>query len=163
MSETFLALLESSLVGQWARETSWLFISAETLHFMGLSILLGALAVFDARIFGLVRQAPGDRLLGLIPLALFGFLINLVSGVVMFASDPFRYWSNPWFKWKLALIAFAGLNAVWFWFAEHEALKALPRVQAADVAAKVVAGASLLLWLAVLAVGRLLPYMETAI
>ena len=163
MSPDTLQWFEQSSLGQWARETSWLFLAAETAHFMGLSVLLGSLAVLDARILGFMRQAPGERLVGVIPFAIAGFLINLASGFVMFCADAARYWSNPWFKFKLLLVIAAGLNALWFWLAEQADVESLKSGQDAATSAKLVAAASLMLWLAVLTIGRLLPYVEEAI
>jgi hypothetical protein len=78
----------------------------------------------------------------------------------MFCADPFRYYVNLAFRWKIFLIFLAGLNALWFWFGEHSKLLSLPDGEVAKGNAKLIAMASLLIWATVLVLGRMIPYVE---
>lgn len=160
MEATVLTWIETSWWGQLAATHGWIFGLAEMTHFMGLSMLLGAMAVLDLRVLRVLRRIPIARLLDLIPLAIVGFSIQLLSGGTMFASHPGDYWGNMAFRVKLGLIAVAGLNALWFWAFELAYIKQLGPGQEARTSAKVVAGLSLALWLVILTIGRLLAYLQ---
>jgi hypothetical protein len=134
------------------------FIVAETLHFIGLSLLIGAILVVDLRGVGLFRNMSLVTLHKLVPVAIAGFLINLVTGIGFIAYDPSNYLGNTAFLWKMALIALAGANAVLFEVAVFRPMRA----GAPDVDARIVTRASsalsLLIWAAVLVLGRLIPF-----
>jgi hypothetical protein len=89
-----------------------------------------------------------------------GFLINLLTGIEFFVTDPFMYWPSPAFKLKMFLILLAGLNALVFTVMEHRHVLALADDKNTGAYVKITAGLSLSLWLAVLLLGRLLPAFE---
>ena len=153
-----LGWFESTWLGEFVRNTFWVFPTCETLHFFGLSILLGALLMLELRLLGFMPQIPIRPALAFVPIAIGGFLLNLITGIFFFCADPFNYWPNPGFKIKMALILLAGLNALWFEFAERRKILALPEGADVGLQAKVIAGLSLALWVSIIVMGRLLPY-----
>jgi hypothetical protein len=155
-----LAWLENTWLGVFTRDVYWVFPALETVHFMGLCIMFGSLLVIDLRVLGVARFIPMRPALSFIPVALVAFMVNLVSGIGFFSADPFRYYTNIAFRWKMILILVAGLNALWFWLAKHGRLSSLPDGVQADITAKFIAGLSLVLWIAVIVLGRLIPYVE---
>ena len=53
------------VVGDYVRDTPWTWIAAETLHFVGLSLLIGVILLIDLRVLGVMKQvsfAALDRL-----------------------------------------------------------------------------------------------------
>ncbi len=144
-------------LGEFMRAASWAFSACETLHFMGLCLLLGALLVIDLRILGFYRQIRIDSAMKLVPLAVAGFAINLLTGVCFFASDPFNYGTNWMFGVKMVLIVLAGINAIYHEVACKARLCGLPEGVEPDRTAKFVAASSLVLWTLVIIAGRLLP------
>jgi hypothetical protein len=54
----------------------------------------------------------------------------------------------------------AGINALWFWVGEHSRLVSLPDGVAAQGNARLIAWLSLLFWIAVIVLGRFIPYVE---
>jgi hypothetical protein len=146
--------------GAWARDTPGVFYACESLHFVGLSFLLGALLLVDLRLIGLWRSLPIAGVFAWIKLALVGFLINVMTGFVMFCADPYNYWTTSMFHIKLILLALAGLNLVWFMAAERKRALALPDGADATVSTKISAVLSLTLWIAIIIAGRLLPSFE---
>lgn len=149
--------MRATPLGRAMREIPDAFPASETAHFIGLSLLLGVMIVVDLRIIGLFRRTSYESVLGLLPLAVVGFAINLITGVCFIACNPYLYFTNPAFYLKLAVILVGGLNALWFTLAEHRQIAGLPNEAAAPTAARWMAGASLTLWLAVILLGRLLP------
>ncbi len=155
--DPLLRWLRDSPLGVVMRETPDAFSTCEMAHFIGLSLLMGVMIVVDLRILGVFRQTSYSSALKLLPLAVLGFVINLVSGVCFIATNPFLYFTNPAFYVKLVLIALGGLNALWFTFAEHKQIAGLPPEATAPALARIMAAASLVMWLVVLLAGRLLP------
>jgi hypothetical protein len=148
--------------GALMRDIAFMFPVMETLHFLGLSALVGSIAIVDLRVLGVGRAMPFRPMLRLVPVAIAGLLINTVSGFFMFTSDPYMYWPNPAFRFKMALVAIAAANALWFMFAEHHKIAALDIDQRPRTAAKVVSLTSVILWILIILLGRLLPTYEGA-
>jgi len=137
-----------------------MFATGETLHFIGLSMLVGGILVVDLRLLGFIRRVPIRAALAFLPFVIAGFLINLATGIVFFSADPMMYWPNPAFKLKMLLILLAGVNALVFMVLQHRHTLSLGTDENADTFTKVSAGLSLGLWLGVLLLGRLLPAFE---
>jgi hypothetical protein len=146
--------------GPAVRASTWLFATGETFHFIGLSLLVGALLIVDLRLLGLIKRVPIRAALAFLPFAVIGFLINAATGWEFFTADPKMYWPNPAFKLKMFLIVVAGLNALIFTVMEHRHVLVLGPDEQTSTFTKVTAGLSLSLWLAVLLLGRLLPSFE---
>lgn len=159
-SDQFLAGLSSSWLGELMRGIWWMWPLMENLHFFGLCMMFGALMVIDLRVLGVAKSIPMAASMKLIPVALIAFGINLITGIAFICGDPFRYFYNLSFQWKMGLIVLAGINALWFWFGEHAKLSRLAVGEDADFQAKVIAGLSLIIWIVVIILGRLIPYLE---
>jgi len=155
--DPLLRWIRDTPLGHFMRETGNAFPVAEMSHFIGLSLLMGVMIVVDLRLLGVFKQASYSSVLKLLPLAIVGFAINLISGICFIATNPFLYFTNPAFFVKLALIGLGGLNAIWFTFAEHKLIAGLPSEAAAPLPARIMAVASLVMWALVLLAGRLLP------
>lgn len=152
--------METSALGQLMRDSVWLFPAAEILHFVGLSLLMGSVIIVDLRLLGFIEQVTLQAVYKFLPLALIGFSINLLTGVLFCFTDPFRYYPNFAFRIKFFLIVLAGLNALWFKLAVYpDSLKMSAHENAGPVA-KLVALSSLLIWIAVIVMGRMIPYLE---
>jgi hypothetical protein len=152
--------IKETSLGAVVRESSWLFWAGQSLHFVGLSMLLGGMLIVDLKLLGFLPGVPMRAALAFIPLAIAGFLINLATGIEFFTMDPFMYWPNPAFRMKMLLILLAGLNALAFMVLEYRHVLNLKDKESTGAVAKVTAGLSLALWLGVILFGRLLPSFE---
>lgn len=150
--------LGASWVGQTTRDLPWIWPIFETFHFIGLCVLFGSLMVVDLRVLGIGKKVPISAVLPFIPIALVGFALVFISGISFFCSNPENYWVNAAFRAKMYLVLLGGLNALLFEFAERRKLAALEVGVDSGIAAKTIAAGSLLIWLVVIALGRLLPY-----
>src|SRR5262249_20401912 len=120
MSEAeVLAWIKALPPGVAVRQSTWLFAAGETLHFIGLCLMVGGLLIVDLRLVGSIRKVPMRGALAFLPFVIVGFLINLATGIEFFVSNPVMYWPNPAFKLKMFLILVAGLNALVFTVMEH--------------------------------------------
>ena len=157
-----LTAIHDTPLGELMRSVPDLFPICETLHFVGLSLLVGAMLIVDLRIAGHLKQIEYAAVLKLLPVAIVGFLINLGTGVCFIATNPGLYWTNPAFAWKMAAIVAGGLNAAWFMIAEQNVLIALPIDGKAPLSARTMAIASMVIWVLVILLGRLLPTFAEA-
>ena len=89
----------------------WGWPAAESIHFLGLSLLVGCIALFDLRLLGMGKRIPIAALHKLIPWGLTGYAINVVSGLSFLMTEPDQYIYNPAFQFKLLFMAVAGFNA----------------------------------------------------
>ena len=159
--DALVQAIEGGAINSWIMSSYWLWPVLEIIHFVGLSLLLGAMLIVDLRLAGYLRQIDIMATHRLLPWATFGFLLNLVTGTLFFIGDPARYSINIGFQIKMVLVLIAGMNALWFIW------KINPRVANWDAHgdtpkdAKAVALLSLFAWLAVLLLGRLIPYVGT--
>lgn len=139
------------------RDDPWLYPVVEIAHIVGFSVLVGAVAMFDLRLLGLGRALPVQALARhLLPWSWIALLLIVPSGLLMFSTQP-ELLDNRVFLLKLALIGTAGLNALAFHAGPWR--RAPYWADATPIAARLHAGASLLLWIGVIACGRLLAYV----
>ncbi|MFQ3595291.1 MAG: DUF6644 family protein [Sphingomonadaceae bacterium] len=150
--EALAAAIEASQLGQWARGSALAYPVANTLHLLGLVLLLGAIGLLDLRLAGAWRKLPLPPLAAtLTPLAVLGFLLLLATGAILFAADARALVRNPVFLWKVGLVGLALLNAAVF--------RLLWKGGEAPAALGFLALVSLGLWLAVGALGRWIAYV----
>ncbi len=160
MFQSFVTSIADSGLNRWIAETYWLWPVLEIIHFIGLSIMLGALLIIDARLLGMLRTYDTQSIKRLVPLVWFGFCINLASGTMFFVGDPMRYSINIGFQLKMLLILVAGLNVVVYQLQVRPQLTGWNTVSMPTIA-RLVAIASLATWGGVLLLGRLIPYVGT--
>jgi hypothetical protein len=152
--------IKHSPPGELMRSVSWLFPACQAVHFTGMSLLFGAIGLVDLRILGFFKSIPIPAVLKLVPIAIVGFALNAITGAAFFVNNPQQYWPNPMFKLKMAVIAWGGLNALYFTFAEHRKLTHVGADFEPDFQSRVLAGTSIVFWLIVIVAGRLLPTFE---
>ena len=132
----------------------WFFRAASTLHFMGLSLLVGALLVMDLRALGLIRHVSHAAVAALARVALAGLAINVISGIVMLSSKPTEYWQAWPFRYKMLALLVALVNAGWFTLRGQQRLATVSAAADAPLSVRVSAVVSLAAWLAVILLGR---------
>jgi uncharacterized membrane protein len=140
----------------------WAFLM--DLHFLGLVLLIGTVGALDLRIMGFARRLPLEPLHRVVPWALAGFGINVVTGLLAFIGMPEFYTLDYAFWVKLLAILLLGVNAAAFYltgvFGE---VKDLEPGEDAPLSAKLVAASSLILWFAVIILGRYIQYYQDSI
>jgi hypothetical protein len=91
---------------------SWVFPVIQSVHLIGLTMLVGSICLVDLRLLGIgsSRQTSAELASGLAPWTSGGLLTVLVTGPLMFGSDLTRYLNNPAFLLKMGLfvVALAG-------------------------------------------------------
>ena len=161
MVEILVQTLEGSLINNWILSKAWVWPTLEIMHFIGLSLLLGAMLIIDLRLAGFLRSFNIQVIHRLLPYAALGFFLNLATGLLFFIGDPARYTINIGFQFKMLLVLIAGLNALWFALKINPQLKFINPYSDTSKSAKITAYASLMAWFGVLLLGRLIPYVGT--
>jgi hypothetical protein len=147
-------------VGQWVTKTPYGWPALETLHFIGLTCLIGVVLLIDLRMLGVMKGVSFSSLHRLLPWAILGFALNDASGILFFAAAPEQYAHNIAFVWKLAFMMLAGANA--FYFTLFDEAWALQPGDDAPFTAKAAAASALVLWVGVLYCGSMLPFLGDA-
>ena len=162
MIETLTNEIMASQLSQWIQATYWLWPVLEIIHFFGLTLLMGGLIIVDLRMIGFFPTINLQGVKKLLPFVIFGFLLNLITGILFVYGDPSRYAINIGFQIKLILILLAGCNAAIYHFrVEGYALDLGSSSIRLPLTIKLVGLTSLGLWTGVLLLGRLIPYVGT--
>jgi hypothetical protein len=157
----FVSWLESTAISEMLRDITWVWPLCESLHFMGLCVLIGGAGFFDLRLMGYMPSVPVTTAHTFIRWAIAGFVVNLVTGVLFFVMAPGMYaFSAAWWA-KVAFLVVAGVNALAFETTQAGKIAALAPGDDTPMACKVIGALSLFSWFAVLYIGRMLPYIGT--
>jgi uncharacterized membrane protein len=139
----------------------WAFMM--DLHFIGLALLIGTVGILNLRILGFEKRLTGASLHRLMPWAMAGFGINVLTGTLAFIGMPAYYTFDAAFWLKILAVLLLGVNAAAFYLTD--AFESVERLGPGDDAprlAKVIAGSSLFLWFAVITLGRYIQsYADT--
>ena len=143
------------------RESILAFPVIEGLHLLGISVSAGLIAISDLRMMGLIlkKESASDVFHQLIPWITAGFTMMIVTGSLLFISEPVKCYNNISFRFKVLFLFVAGINILifhsskiyrqmseWEWAADP------PR------AAKLAGWVSLISWGIVIIVGRTTAY-----
>lgn len=152
--------LEDSSIGASVRESLWLFPAIETIHLLGMALLLTTIAAFDLRLLGLtLRGTPVHELARrLLPWAWAGFAVQVITGALLFSSEATKMAVNPAFRLKMLLIVLAGLQALAFRLLARR-MPAWDANRPTPMTARLAGLSSLALWIGVVAAGRWIGFI----
>jgi hypothetical protein len=162
MDEALVSYLKSSALAQFVVTTPWAWPLAETLHFLGLALLLGCIGPLDFRLLGFMRQVPISAFRALVPWAVAGFVVNLVTGVIFLIAAPDQYLANLSWWPKVFFILLAGLNVLLFEVTQKSKADRVPPGQDTPPVFKMMGGVSIVSWFMVLFWGRMLAFIGNA-
>jgi hypothetical protein len=152
--------ISAAWVGKQVTGIKWVWPTLQTLHFMGLSLLLGIVFLVDLRVLGVMKSVSFATVHRLLPWGVLGFGLNAFTGMLYFIAAPQQYIANVTFYWKMVLVMLAGVNAIYFTlFDEPWALEA---GEDAPMKIKVIAASAVLLWVGVMFCGLMLPFIGNA-
>lgn len=152
--------LHDSAIGTLVRESSPVYATVETMHAIGMGVLVGTITVVNLRLLGLLKRIPVFMLVNLLPLIWAGFLINACSGSLMFVADAVKISQNRIFLTKMGLIfsgflvALALRRLVFSNMAKWSRGGAIPR------SAKILSCSSLCIWYGAIVAGLLTAYFQ---
>ena len=136
----------------------WGWPIAESLHFIGLCLLIGTVGIFDLRMLGIGKGLSMAALHKLVPFGVAGYSINVITGIMFFTTAPDQYLYNPAFQTKVLLMIVAGINMVFFYTTTLAAVRITAPFDPASRRAKLIGSISLLCWLGIIVCDRLITY-----
>jgi hypothetical protein len=149
-----------SWVGLLVRGQPWMWPTCETLHFVGLSLLLGVVLLVDLRMLGIIKNVSFATLHRLLPWGILGFGLNLLTGMAFFVAAPEQYTTNKAFQYKILFVLIAGANALYF--TSFDQAWDMQPGDDAPFTAKFAAMSAVVLWIAVMFCGSMLPFLGNA-
>jgi hypothetical protein len=155
--ESFLFWLQDLPLSMWVAqsESLWAYPVILFFHTVGVALTGGCAAVILARVLGFARSLPFSALRPLFPGLWTGFILNAVSGTLIFIAAAASIGYAPVFYIKLALLLGSILTMLPVRrFIEGEATpdREIP------LRLKGIAALSLVLWAGVITAGRLTAY-----
>jgi hypothetical protein len=130
----------------------WAYPMLEVVHLIGVALIVGNLVLLELRVFGWGSALPIEPLarlsLGLVGV---GFGLAVVTGLLMFGTQPGELLANRVCTVKMALIMMAGCNAGWF--------HARRSLQLQDTTARASMLLSMVIWMLVITCGRWIAYV----
>ena len=156
-----LTQLQDSSLGAAVRGTEHLYPVLETLHILGIALLVGPAFAFDLLVLGagrrLVPLTAAGRLL--LPLAHLGFAVAIVTGIALLSAQATVVAASAAAPWKLGLLLLAMANVGVFHAGVYRRVHAWMDAAAAPAAARAGALVSMLVWTGVIFAGRFLAYL----
>ncbi len=132
------------------QDHSWMWPACETIHFIGLCLLFGVVLIYNLRMLGVGKSLlPFESLRQLLPVGMLGFALNLVTGMIFFAATPEQYTGFLFFL-KMTLVVVGAIQLLYFMLRDKDD---------GGIATRLVAASGIVVWVAVLFCGHMLPWL----
>jgi hypothetical protein len=154
----WLRALEQTRIGEVVRESAFPYI--EGTHVLGLSLSVGMIAWVDLRLVGAtMRTRPVSEVYDSVKgWMLAGFCVMFVTGALLFVAHATKAYESVFFRAKVTFLLLAGVNALIFHRTVNRGTAIWNDAPVPPTAARMAGLASLVLWLSVIAAGRLFAY-----
>jgi hypothetical protein len=154
--QAFCEWLYDTGLANAVRESESLFPWAESLHVLSIAAVVGSISFVDLRLLSLAsRNRPVSELVReVLPITWIAFVIAVISGITLFASNAVEYYHNPSFRIKIVLLMLAGMNMLVFHGLTYRGVGQWDTAPRTPLGAKIAGGTSLLLWIGVVGFGR---------
>ena len=152
--------LEASSLATSIASGEYAFPLIETFHVFAVVTVVGAIAIMDLRLLGVtsmkwsITSVSKDTL----RLTWGAFGLAVVTGLLMFISKATTYMINPYFLWKMVLIALAGINMAFLHLTTWKSIAAWDNGTAIPTGVKVSGALSLTFWIIVVFCGRFIGF-----
>lgn len=158
--DSLLRLLQGSALGQTVRSAPYVYPMLESIHILGIGLLVGPAFTFDLRVLGFGRRVVSVTAAAryLLPISRIGFAIAVLTGIALLSAQPTMVAAAGAAPWKFGLLILACLNVLVFHGGIYRRVEEWADAAVAPAAACVGAGVSLIAWTGVIFAGRLLAY-----
>lgn len=136
----------------------WFWPAAETLHFIGMTLVFGVALTVSMRMFGLMKNISFASLHRVLPLGIFGFVINLITGMLFYMAYPGLYAYNWGFQVKVLAMFLAGVSVIYF--TTFDAPWHIDTTGRVPLVPRMMAASTMALILAVMYFGRMIPFFS---
>ena len=146
-----LVWIENTSLALWVGTSLWAYPVLLSAHITGLAVIVGIIAMRDFYLLGFINGVTEANFLELKKLAYGGFLINGISGIMLFASQASYLSTNLPFLVKLFFIGSGMLLA-------SKIYKKIEK-NTGRTSTKILAILSLFSWFGAITAGRLIAYI----
>jgi hypothetical protein len=150
------AWIEALPVSQSILTSIWLHPFLLAGHSVGMGIVVGIIFMLNLRVLGYLSGIPVETFGRLIWLGWAGFILNLLTGVLMFMAFAHTLATNWTFQFKMVFIVLGGISLLLLSRSVKSAAADDGSVFASY--ARALAIASLIFWTGAVAMGRLIAY-----
>ena len=144
------------------RESSLIYPVVMTTHLASIALFGGMILMGDLRLLGLaMKDRPVSDVVGsLRPWKSIGFVIMVTMGFLLLSAKAELYYANPFYWFKMTLLALVGVHAWVFRRSVYGNLAAIDRAPQIPRVARIAAAISLVLWIGLICAGRWIAYYE---
>jgi hypothetical protein len=144
------------------RESTWAFPIIESIHTLGIVLVVGTVSLFDLRLLGLVMKREPVSRLGrqVLPWTWAGFAVMFITGLLLSISESATNYYNFAFRMKLLLLLLVGLNPLIFHLTIYRTVDTWDIAPVTPIRARAAATCSLALWTGIIVAGRMIAYLH---
>ncbi len=161
-AQSILEAIQSSALGSWMRYANPAMPLVEAAHVLAAVLLFGTVLIVDLRLLGLTDSSRGFARVSRETLRLtwLAFAVSVLTGSLMFTTSPLTYFYNTAFRLKALALLAAGLNMAVFQLVTARGVAAWNEHPSVPGAARVAGLASIVLWAAVVLLGRWIGFTK---
>lgn len=159
--QSILESVQSSAVAEWMRDTNPAMQVVESTHVLAAVLVLGTVLIADLRLLGITDSQRAFTRIGreTLPLTWVAFALAVVTGSLMFTTSAQTYFGNTAFQLKALALLAAGLNMLLFQLLTARGMAAWDSGKPPR-AARIAGVVSLVLWAAVVLLGRWIGFTK---
>jgi hypothetical protein len=152
--------IQDSSIGTGIRESTYVFPLIEGIHVLGLAMSVGTIAIVDLWLIGAtLRDDPvSDVIEQLQPWTLWGFVVQFLSGALLFWSEAAKLYPNFSYRLKFVFIALLGVNALLFHTTIYKSVDKWDRDAITPPRARMAGWIGITFWAVVIFCGRWTAY-----
>jgi hypothetical protein len=158
--QTFFQQLHDTGLSTAIREQGFWFPGIECAHVLSIALVVGSIALVDLHLIGWTwtARATTQILRETVPVTWAAFASAVVTGGLLFLSNPMVYAANTAFQLKAVLLLLVGINMAIFNIVTLPAIQNLPSGAPLPATCRAAGLASLALWIAVVASARVIGF-----
>ena len=156
---SFLAYLEASAFSEWVLISMLGFPTLIALHSVGMAVAVGLSLMVTLHLNQVFTGFNVQLIPRILSVAVWGFILNLITGLALFVSRGPEYIDSYIFLIKMLLVVISAI--ILFWLRQHLRLtKLTTEVSVADRTAKNMSLFSTVTWFGAVIAGRLIAYLS---
>ena len=160
---SFLQWLEASALATRIRDSLFLFPLIESTHVFGLALVFGTISIIDLRLLGIASTRRSFRRMAsdILKWTWAAFALTALTGGLMFITNAQVYYHNLFFRTKMLLLVLTGINMLVFELTAGRTIHRWDKAPSAPPAGKAVSVLSLVMWIGIIFMGRIIGFTTT--
>lgn len=156
---SFLAYLEASAFSEWVLISMLGFPTLIALHSVGMAVAVGLSFMVTLHLNQVFTGFEVQLIPRLLGIAVWGFVVNFITGLALFVSRGPEYIDSYVFLIKMLLVVISAI--IMFWLRQRlKPMKLTTDVPVADRTAKSMSLISAVTWFGAVIAGRLIAYLS---